>query len=444
VIEAPDFGRIEEDALRLLELLCREPSVSAEGRALDTAAALVEELLVGAGFETKQLRVDESPAAVYGEQSGRGDYTLLLYNHYDVQPTDPLELWDSPPFELVERDGWLYARGIADDKGQLFMLLEGARRLAAAGELPVNVRFACDGEEETGGHSIVEFLEQDERGADAAIVFDSGMVEPGVPALNVAVRGMCYFHVSVRTGQRDLHSGVYGNASLNAMHALIAALEGVVPRDGRVPEPLRAGVVEPSPEETDGWRELPTGADELEHQGSTPADDRAADEFYLRTWALPAVDVHGLAGGSPHLQKTVLPVEAQANVSIRLAPGQTPEQIAPVFEGLLREHAPPGAELTIELWASSPPGLVAAEEPAVQLALDAFEHTVGRRPLLVRSGGSIPIVPALSERGVPAIVTGFALNDSNVHSPNERMLAEYLPLGVATAEELFRRLGGLR
>jgi acetylornithine deacetylase/succinyl-diaminopimelate desuccinylase-like protein len=306
------------------------------------------------------------------------------------------------------------------------------------------VRFTCDGEEETGGNAIVEFLEADERGADAAIVFDSGMVKIGLPAFNIAVRGMCYFHVEVRTGTRDLHSGVYGGSSLNAMHALLQALGGVTPRNGRVPEPLRAGIAPVTDEEAAGWASLPTGAEELAAQGSTPTDERAAEEFYLRTWAEPSVDVHGLAGGSPHLQKTVLPVHAVANVSIRLAPGQTVEEIAPAFERLLRDAAPAGAEVDVQLWASSPPGLVSPDTPAVQLALDAFEHTVGVRPLLVRSGGSIPIVPALAGRGIPVIVSGFALNDSNIHSPNERLLAEYLPLGVATAEEVLRRLGELR
>ena len=176
-----------------------------------------------------------------------------------MQPPDPLELWESDPFELVERDGWLYARGIADDKGQLYMLLKAAELLAAAGELPVNLRIACDGEEEIGGHSIVDWIAADERGADAAIVFDSGMVERDVPGFNIAVRGVCYFHVKVRTGSRDLHSGMYGGASLNAMHALMQTLSGVLPRDGRLPEPLRAGIVSPSASELDGWKQLPAG-----------------------------------------------------------------------------------------------------------------------------------------------------------------------------------------
>jgi acetylornithine deacetylase/succinyl-diaminopimelate desuccinylase-like protein len=434
---------------RLAELIAI-PSISADPEhAGDVLAAgeWVRDRIRAAGGEAEIVRQGDAPLVI-GEVRASRDAesapTVLCYGHFDVQPPDPLELWESEPFTLTERDGWLYARGIADDKGQLYMLLEAAHRLAAAGELPVNVRFTCDGEEETGGNAIVEFLEADERGADAAIVFDSGMVKIGLPAFNIAVRGMCYFHVEVRTGTRDLHSGVYGGSSLNAMHALLQALGGVTPRNGRVPEPLRAGIAPVTDEEAAGWASLPTGAEELAAQGSTPTDERAAEEFYLRTWAEPSVDVHGLAGGSPHLQKTVLPVHAVANVSIRLAPGQTVEEIAPAFERLLRDAAPAGAEVDVQLWASSPPGLVSPDTPAVQLALDAFEHTVGVRPLLVRSGGSIPIVPALAGRGIPVIVSGFALNDSNIHSPNERLLAEYLPLGVATAEEVLRRLGELR
>ena len=158
--------------------------------------------------------------------------TVLCYGHFDVQPPDPLELWDSPPFEPEVRDGYLYGRGSVDDKGQLYMLLSAARELAQAGELPVNVRFCCDGEEETGGHSIVEFLEADERGADAAIIFDSGMIRRDVPAFNLATRGMAYFHVTLRTGERDLHSGMYGGAALNAAHALMQTLSAVVSHDG--------------------------------------------------------------------------------------------------------------------------------------------------------------------------------------------------------------------
>jgi acetylornithine deacetylase/succinyl-diaminopimelate desuccinylase-like protein len=371
--------------------------------------------------------------------------TVLCYGHFDVQPPDPLELWETPPFQASVRDGEVFGRGVADDKGQLFLLLEAASRLARGGELPVNVRFACDGEEETGGHSIVDYLAADERGADVCVIFDSGMVAPGRPAFNIATRGLCYFHLSLRTGTRDLHSGIYGGAALNALTTLTRVLQAVLPReDGRTPEPLRKGIAPPSDDERSAWAALPTGEHELADQGARPGDPTAAEEFYLRTWAEPAVDVNGIAGGSPHLQKTVLPVEAVANVSIRLAPGQHPKEIAAEFERLLREATPPGAELDVELWASSEPGLVDQGSEAIQLALGAFERALGVRPLLIRSGGTLPIVPALAQKGVPTVLTGFALPDSNIHSPNERLRAEYLPLGIEAAQELFRAFAALR
>jgi len=425
------------------------PSVSADpAHQADVAAAAgwVADHIRLAGGTAEVIPWGERPLVV-GEirASAEPDSapTILVYGHFDVQPPDPLELWASAPFELQERDGWLYGRGVADDKGQLFMLLKAAELLTAAGELPVNVRVACDGEEEVGGHSIVDWLESDERGADAAIVFDSGMVERDVPGFNIAVRGLCYFHVKVRTGSRDLHSGMYGSASLNAMHALMQTLSGVLPRNGRLPEPLRAGVVSPSAEEVAGWQQLPAGPAEIAAAGSRPADAEAGAEFYIRTWAEPSVDVHGIQGGSPILQKTVIAVEAEANVSIRLVGDQDPAVIAPAFEALLRESAPAGAEVEVQLWSSAPPGLVPADAPAVKLGLDAFEETLGVRPLLVRSGGAIPLVSELAARGVATVLTGFALNESNIHSPNERIPAAYLSRGIETAAALYRRLAHL-
>ncbi len=369
--------------------------------------------------------------------------TVLCYGHFDVQSPDPLDLWESPPFEPELRDEYLYGRGTVDDKGQLYMLLAAARELAVAGDLPVNVRFCCDGEEETGGHSIVEFLEADERGADAAVVFDSGMIRRGLPAFDVAVRGMTYFHLTVRTGARDLHSGIYGGAALNAIHVLVRILDSLIAHDGLLVDELRRGIVPPTDGELRGWEELPGGPSELGEMGARPKDAAAARDFYLRTFAEPSLDVNGIFSGSPHLQKTVLPVEAVANVSIRLAPGQQVEEIASEVERLLRAGLPDGAELEIERWSWSPPGLVPPDSQAITLGLDAFERVVGVRPALIRSGGSIPIVPALSDRGIPVVVTGFGLPDAQIHSPNERLLAAYVPLGIAAARELFRAFGEL-
>ena len=367
----------------------------------------------------------------------------MVYGHFDVQPAAPLELWDSPPFEPTIRDGKLYCRGAADDKGQLYLLLAAARDLAVAGELPVNVRFCSDGEEETGGHSIVEFLEADERGADAAIIFDSGMIREGIPAFNIATRGLIYFHLTLRTGEKDLHSGMYGGAALNAVHALVRTLDGIVAKDGRLVDALRKGIVPPTAEELAGWAELPVGADELGVAGARPADAAAAEEFYRRTFAEPSLDVNGVESGSPHLQKTVLPVEAVANLSIRLAPGQKVEEIAPEVERLLRAAAPEGADLTVERWSAAPAGIMAPDARAIQLGLNAFERVLGRRPALIRTGGTLPIVPALADKGIDTIITGFSLPDAQIHSPNENLPAAYVPLGIETAKELFRELAGL-
>ena len=427
----------------------RIESVSADpGRADDVkrAGEWVCQIVRDAGGDCELVDWHGQPLAIGEVRASNGAAsapTVLCYGHFDVQPPDPLEMWESPPFEPTIRGDYLYARGVADDKGQLYMLLAGARELARAGELPVNVRFACDGEEETGGHSIVEFLESDERGASAAVIFDSGMIGVDRPAFNVATRGLTYFHLTMRTGARDLHSGMYGGAAMNAAHALIQTLAAVLPVDGRLPEPLRAGIVPPTQAELDSWRSLPDGADELADQGARPMDPRAAEDFYVRTTAEPALDVNGFASGSPVQQKTVLPIEAVANVSIRLAPGQDPDEIDREFERLLRAAVPEGAALEIEPLGSAPAALVDPESPAIQLGLRAFERALGVRPALVRTGGTLPIAAALADRRIPTIITGLALPDANIHSPNERLRTDYVPLGIAAARALFEELAGL-
>jgi acetylornithine deacetylase/succinyl-diaminopimelate desuccinylase-like protein len=427
----------------------RIPSVSADpaqAASVRQAGDWVCEFIREAGGDAELVDWHGQPLAI-GEIRASHDAaqapTVLCYGHFDVQPADPLELWESPPFEPEIRGDELYGRGVADDKGQLYLLLSAARELGRAGELPVNVRFTCDGEEETGGDSILEFLAADERGADAAVIFDSGMIDRGVPAFNIATRGLIYFHVTLRTGERDLHSGIYGGAALNAAHAMAQTLAAVVAGDGRLAEPLRQGRQPPSPEELDGWRALPPGAQELAAQGARPADGQAAEDFYVRTFAEPALDVNGFQSGSPVIQKTVLPVQAIANVSIRLAPGQQVDEIAAAFEDLLRAAAPPGAELDIELLSSAPAGLVAPDSRAVQLGQTAFERALGVRPALTRSGGTLPIVPALTDRGIPTIITGFSLPDANIHSPNERLRVEYVPLGIAAARALLQEFASL-
>ena len=427
----------------------RIPSVSADpvhAPHVREAAEWVRDFVRAAGGEAELQETDAQPLVVgelrasSGADSAR---TILVYGHFDVQPPAPLELWDSEPFEPEVRGEWLYARGVADDKGQLWTLLKGAALLAAEGALPVNVRIACDGEEEVGGESIGQFLAGDERGADACLIFDSAMERRGVPSVCTGTRGIVSFDLSVQTGARDLHSGIFGNAALNATHALVQALQGILPRNGRLPDELRAGVAPPSDAERAGWAELTSGKEVLEAAGAVPYDAAAAEEFYLRTTAEPSVDVNGILGGKPGLRNTTVPAAAQANFSVRLAPGQDVDTIAETVKRLVREAAPEGAQVDIEAAASAAPGLVSPDEPAVQIALDAFEQVMGTRPLLTRSGGTLPIVPSLVDKGIPTILSGLALPESNIHSPNERILVEYLPLGVDVARELYTRLAAL-
>jgi len=425
------------------------PSVSADtvhAGDVRRAATWVSDRITAAGGSV-EIEEHNGRPLVLGEvaaSTGDDSPTVLVYAHLDVQPPDPLELWESDPWELVERDGKLFARGVADDKGHLYMLLKATEFLAAAGELPVTVRFAIDAEEEVGGHSVVDWAERDTGRADVALVLDGGYETETLPSFCAALRGLCYFHLTVRTGERDLHSGMYGGAALTATHALLEILSAVLPGpDGRLPEPLRAGIVAPTDEEVAGWSALPSGREELEQAGARPEDQNAADEFRLRTTSEPSVTVNGFDGGSPRLQKTVLPVEAVANVSIRLAPGQSTAEIAPVFERMLREAAPEGTTVDIELWSTGEPAYVDPDAPALRVGLDAFEDVLGIRPLLTRGGGSIPVVAALSARGIPAIVTGFTRPSAQLHSPNENIPASALDEGLATTVELLRRFGKL-
>jgi acetylornithine deacetylase/succinyl-diaminopimelate desuccinylase-like protein len=391
-------------------------------------------------FGERELALGYIPASTSPESAP----TVLCYGHFDVQPPAPLELWRTDPFELVLEGDWAYARGVTDDKGQLYILLKAAERLVEANALPVNLRFACDGEEEIGGHTIVEYLEADESPADAAVIFDGGMVAVDVPVFDLATRGLIAFDVKVRTGQRDLHSGLYGGAALNAIHVLMRCFQAVLAGpDGLLPTPLRQGIATPAADELESWRALPDGADELRSQGATPLDPKAAEEFYTRTLAEPSCDVNGILGGKPGLRNTTLSVYASGEFTLRLAPGQDVETIGAAAERLLREAAPPGAELEIA-WRGTPPGLFPAQSAAIQLGLDAFERTLGVRPLLTRSGGTLPIIPALADRGVPTVLTGFGLPESNVHSPNERFLVRYFEQGVAAAAALYTAFASLR
>lgn len=419
------------------------PSVSADpAHAGDVvrAAEWVAEKVRALGGDAD---VREEGRLVVGEIAGPpGSPVVLVYGHYDVQPPDPLELWETDPFDAEIRGEWLYARGVADDKGQLWMQLKAIEELVADDELPVSFRVVCDGEEETGGDAIGRFLATDAGPADACVVLDGWMKRRNRPELIVATRGLVALDVEVRTGERDLHSGHYGGVAMNAIHVLAQALTALFPRGGRLPEPLRAGVTPPSEEEAAGWVELPPGAEEISRVGAVPLDERAADEFYERVFVEPSVDVTGILGGKPGLRNTTLVSRASAGITIRVAPGQDPAALAAAAELLLREALPAGATLEILKADLTPPAVLPVTD-ALRLAQGAFEKVFGYRPLVVRAGGTLPVTSALAARGIPTVMAGLALPDSHTHSPNERMLVETFPLGVAAARETYRALASL-
>ena len=422
----------------------RIPSISTgapDPDGLRRAAEWVVDRVRAAGGECEVLETSGNPLAVGELRAARpGAPTVLIYGHYDVQSIGDPAAWTSPPFEPAVRDGRLYARGSSDDKGNFLPLLHVACEMARAGELPVNVRVLVEGEEEAGGESVAEWVRSDDRGADAAIVFDSDMADEGTPAVTVGLRGIVMAEISVRTGERDLHSGLYGGSVLNAVHVLHAMLAEVVPGpDGRVRAELRAGIEEPPAAERESWARLKPGGEVLAEVGGRPVHPGAGAEYYERNGADASLDVNMVAGGEP---RTVVPSTARAVVSLRLAPRQRSEEIQPVMEQLLRSALPEGAEVEFE-WYLAEPSLFDVSEPAIRLAADAIERACGIAPVMQRSGGSIPVVAELAAAGIPTVVGGFALADDAIHAPNESYRLESLRLGAATARELYTALAEL-
>ncbi len=437
-----------EEIDRLFSLL-RVPSVSAVAahspdmrRAADLVAAEVRR--AGGAAE---VRTTAGHPLVLGEvppSSGDpGAPRVLLYGHYDVQPPGPDELWTTPPFEPTVRNGSLYARGASDDKGNLFMLLAAVQRLAAEGRLPVRAAFVVEGEEESGGTSALDHLGADAEPAAATIIFDSVMIGPGRPTICTGVRGLVYRRVRVRTARTDAHSGLYGGAALNAAHALMAILGAVAPREGRLPAPLYAGVAPAGAVEVAAWDELPPGAQALATAGLRPADPGAADGFYMRTLASPSLDVHGIACGEPDVVKNNIPSEAHATLSLRLAPGQDPDAVAAALDRLIREAAPPGAEVEVEDLNIALPAALDPDHPTLAAATEGMERATGWRPAPVRLGGTLPVVAVLAAKGIPVILTGFGLPDDAIHAPDEHLRYEYLEVGTRAAMEILLALGDL-
>ncbi len=436
------------DLLEELFEYLRIPSISSgDGDPADLrrAADWVAERVREAGGTAEVREGDGNPLTVGRIRCGRdGAPHLLVYGHYDVQTVAPLEAWASPPFEPTVRDGWIYGRGASDDKGNFHCLLAPLVDLARSGELACDVTVVADGEEEIGGDTVVRWLEREETPFDAALIFDATLVERGRPAVTLGVRGVMTGLVTVRTGLRDVHSGTYGGAALNAAHVLAELIVAVQARDGRLAPELEEGVAPVSAAEEAGWANLPSGADELARAGIAPIDEAAVREFYLRTTVRPTFDVTAVTCRDASRIRTIVPSEATAAISMRLAAGQDSGRVWAALAALLERHAPTGAEVEVVAQNRSDGCAFDPEAPALRLARAAIEAAAGVPCALVRTGGAIPLMPALWRRGTPAVLTGVALNDDNVHAPNERMLLENYELGQRMGRELLVRLGELR
>jgi acetylornithine deacetylase/succinyl-diaminopimelate desuccinylase-like protein len=447
---------IRQNESRFLEELkefLRIPSIStAPEHKKDThrAAEFVAAKLKAAGLENIELIETDRHPLVYADWlHAPGKPTVLCYGHFDVQPPDPLELWETPPFEPSQRNGNLYARGSADDKGQVYSHIKAVETLRSVnGTLPVNLKFLIEGEEEVGGISVAEYVAKNaaKLKADVALVSDTEMYAPGLPTLNVGLRGLVYMEIEARGPARDLHSGLYGGAAPNAVFGLIELLSKMKDAGGHIQIPgIYDDVEPPSAEEKASWEHLPF--DEKEYLatevGSTELTGEAGYSVFERTWARPTLEVHGIGGGFTGVgAKTVIPAKAVAKVSIRLVPKQDPGKIVKSVQKFVKDNAPRGVQFEVRVLSSSPGLMVNTDHPAIQVAAKAFSDIYGKPTVFTRSGGSIPIVGDFATHiGIPTILMGFGLPDDGLHSPNEKYNIRNYYDGIRTLAHFFETVG---
>ena len=427
-------ANLETSRQRWFSLL-RIPSVSAQpAHAADcrTAAEWLRDQLAGIGFDAAVRSTAGHPAVVAHHPGPGGNAPhLLFYGHYDVQPAEPFELWDHPPFEPAMVDGphgkRVYARGAVDDKGQVMLWLEALRAwYETTGSLPVRATVLIEGEEEVGSPNLEAFVTEHraELGADVAVISDTGMWDIDTPALTTRLRGMVYTQVTLKAASRDLHSGLFGGEALNPINALTAILGQLHDADGRVRIPgFYDGIADVSPEQLAQWASL--GFEEGEFLGGVGLSHAAGERSKSpleRLWARPTADINGIWGGyqGPG-SKTVIAAEAGAKVSFRLVPGQDPAAVAEAFRRFVDGLAPADAKVTVEVFNASPGIEIPGGGRFLTAAQAALSDEFGRSAVLIGSGGSIPVVESLRRvLGLDSLLIGFGLDDDQVHSPNEK------------------------
>jgi acetylornithine deacetylase/succinyl-diaminopimelate desuccinylase-like protein len=437
--------------LEELKEFLRIPSVSAKSEhrpdMRQSADWLVERMLE-AGLQTAEVVPTAGHPVVLGEWRGAPDApTLLVYGHYDVQPPEPLDEWDTPPFEPVVRDGKLFARGSVDDKGQLYLHLKAVEaHIAERGVLPVNVVFLIEGEEEIGSPHLEAFLveNQERLRCDAVMISDTTMFAPGLPSITMGLRGLAYMEIRVRGPRSDLHSGAYGGAVVNPANALAQIIAGLRDPHGRVAIPgFYDDVRELTAAERDALRALPFEEDRLrEEVGATELGGERGFAALERLWARPTLDVNGLlAGYTGEGAKTVLPARAMAKVSMRLVPDQDYREIEEKFAEHVRALAPAGVTVEVEPLHGGQPWRADPKEPIFAAASRALAQAFGREPVYIREGGSIPIVQAFQQTfAAPVVLIGFGLPGENAHAPNEWMSLDNYFRGAQAIAALYDEL----
>ena len=440
-------------SLSELKDFLRIPSISTLPEHQDDcrrAAEFIVAELNRIGMENIRLIETQGHPLVYADWLHAAEKpTVLIYGHYDVQPTDPIDEWLSPPFEPTERNGNLYARGAVDDKGQLWMQLKALDALISSDKaLPLNVRILFEGEEEVGGEGIAAYVasKPDNLKADFALISDTELFAPGLPTLCVGLRGMIYTEIEVRGAKTDLHSGMYGGAAPNPFVALAQVIARLKDENGHILIPgFYDDIVPPSPEELAAWRSLPFDEDQyrINEVGSRKLVGESGYSVLERTWARPTVDVHGMPGGFTGAgAKTVIPAKALAKVSMRLVPGMTPAKSFAQYKSYVEKIAADGVDVDVRLIHSGNPCLIPVNNRYVQAATRALHEVWGKDTVFIRSGGSIPIVGDFDRHlGLPSVMMGFGLPDDNLHAPNEKFNLMNFELGIRSLIRFLEEAG---
>ncbi len=444
----------EERFLEDLKGWLRIPSISTlpEHKGdIQRAAEYAAKQLNRIGFEQVQVIQTQGHPLVYGEWlQAAGKPTLLIYGHYDVQPVDPVDLWDSPPFEPTVRNGNLYCRGACDDKGQTMLVMNALESLMTVnGTLPVNVRMLIEGEEEAGGESVEHYVKTypERLRCDATFICDTHMPSKDIPALISGLRGIIYTEVEVRGAKSDLHSGSYGGVAPNPLHALAIIISRLKDADGHIHIPgLYDKLRKPTATEKQFWHEDPLHINEalLHEMGVAQLSGELEYPPMERIWARPTLEVHGISGGFVgEGAKTVIPAVAKAKISLRLPADLKSGEVLPLFERAVKEYAPPDVQVTVHNVHGGEGVLVSADSPAIEAATAALKEVYGKEPVFIREGGSIPIAALFNDvLHAPVVLMGFGLPDDNLHAPNEKYSLDQFYKGIRTVASFLERLGG--